>query len=70
MAGTASPSTVSTKLHWIATMAKEVSGGGLTTLAHHLDVPFLQEAYRRTRTDGAASTARPPRPMQSILMRT
>ena len=46
MAGTLSPSTVSTKLHRIATMAKEVSGRVLTTLAHHIDVLFLQEAYR------------------------
>jgi len=34
-------------------MAKEVSGRVLTTLAHHIDVPFLHEAYRRTRKDGA-----------------
>ena len=34
-------------------MAKELSGRVLTTLAHHIDVPFLQEAYRRTRKDGA-----------------
>src|SRR5678815_759091 len=53
MAGTLSPSTVSTKLHRIATLAKEVTGRELTTLAHHIDVPFLQEAYRRTRKDGA-----------------
>jgi group II intron reverse transcriptase/maturase len=53
MAGTSSPSPVSTKLHRIATLAKEDSGRVLTTLAHHIDVPFLQEAYRRTRKDGA-----------------
>ena len=34
-------------------MAKEVRGRALTTLAHHIDVPFLQEAYRRTRKEGA-----------------
>jgi group II intron reverse transcriptase/maturase len=34
-------------------VAKEVTGRALTTLAHHIDVPFLQEAYRRTRKDGA-----------------
>jgi RNA-directed DNA polymerase len=54
MAETLSSSTVSTKLHRIATLAREVSGRELTTLAHHLDVSFLQEAYRRTRKDGAA----------------
>ncbi len=53
MAGTLSPIPVSTKLHRIATKAKEVSGRVLTTLAHHIDVPFLHEAYRRTRKDGA-----------------
>jgi RNA-directed DNA polymerase len=46
MAGTLSPSTVSTKLHRIATLATELPGRELTTLAHHIDVPFLQEAYR------------------------
>jgi group II intron reverse transcriptase/maturase len=53
MVETSSSSTVSTKLHRIATVAKEVTGRALTTLAHHIDVPFLQEAYRRTRKDGA-----------------
>jgi RNA-directed DNA polymerase len=53
MAETLSSSTVSTKLHRIATLAKEISGRVLTTLAPHSDVPFLQEAYRRTRKDGA-----------------
>ena len=53
MAGTLSPHTVSPKLHRIATLAKELTGRALTTLAHHIDVPFLQEAYRRTRKDGA-----------------
>jgi group II intron reverse transcriptase/maturase len=53
MAETPSSSTVSTKLHRRATLAKEVTGRELTTLAHHIDVPFLQEAYRRTRKDGA-----------------
>jgi RNA-directed DNA polymerase len=53
MAGTLSPIPVSTKLHRIATMAKEVAGRVLTTLAPHIDVPFLHEAYRRTRKDGA-----------------
>ena len=53
MAGTSSPTTVSTKLHRIATVAKEASERVLTTLAHHIDVPFLHEAYRRTRKEGA-----------------
>jgi len=34
-------------------MAKEIRGAPLTTLAHHMDVDWLREAYRRTRKDGA-----------------
>jgi RNA-directed DNA polymerase len=54
MAGRSSPTTVSTKLHTIATLAREAPERVLTTLAHHIDVDFLREAYRRTRKDGAA----------------
>ena len=43
----------STKLQRIATLAREDPERVLTTLAHHIDVPFLKEAYRRTRKDGA-----------------
>ena len=32
----------------------ERRGMALTTLAHHIDVDWLREAYRRTRKDGAA----------------
>jgi group II intron reverse transcriptase/maturase len=53
MAGTSSPTTVSTSLQRIATLAQEAPQRVLTTLAHHIDVPFLKEAYRRTRKDGA-----------------
>jgi len=34
-------------------MAKALPGKPLTTLAHHIDVNWLREAYRRTRKDGA-----------------
>ena len=34
-------------------MAKAMPGAGLTTLAHHIDVDWLREAYRRTRKSGA-----------------
>ena len=54
MAGTSSPITVSTKLQRIATLAREDPERVLTTLAHHIDVAFLKEAFRRTRKDGAA----------------
>lgn len=45
--------TVSTKLERIALLAKQKPGEALTTLAHHIDVEWLHEAYRRTRKDGA-----------------
>jgi RNA-directed DNA polymerase len=44
---------ISTKLERIANLAKEVRGAALKTLAHHIDVDWLREAYRRTRKDGA-----------------
>jgi len=51
--GTSGLSTVSTKLLGIAKLAKESPQMVLTTLAHHIDVEFLKEAYHRTRKDGA-----------------
>ena len=45
--------TVSTKLHRIATLARQIAGAPLRTLAHHIDMDVLREAYRRTRKDGA-----------------
>ena len=53
MAGTPSPTTVSTSLQRIATLAREAPQLAFTTLAHHIDIGFLREAYRRTRKDGA-----------------
>ena len=53
MSGTPSPSNVSTQLHRIATLAREAPQRVFTALAHHLDVAFLREAFRRTRKDGA-----------------
>jgi RNA-directed DNA polymerase len=44
---------VSTKLERIAKLAKGKPGVSLLTLAHHIDVNWLREAYRRTRKDGA-----------------
>lgn len=44
---------ISTKLERIAKLAKEIRGDRLRTLAHHIDVNWLREAYRRTRKDGA-----------------
>ena len=53
MAGRLRPTTVSTTLQKIATLAREAPQRVLTTLAHHLALDFLREAYRRTRKDGA-----------------
>jgi len=44
---------VSTRLQRIAQLAKEDRGRAFLSLAHHIDVDFLREAYRRTRKDGA-----------------
>jgi len=46
-------STVSTKLRRIAELAKQSSERVFTSLAYHLDLEWLCEAYRRTRKDGA-----------------
>lgn len=54
MAGSSRPTTVSTKLQRIAELARTAPTMVLTTLAHHVDVEFLREAYRRTRKSGAS----------------
>lgn len=53
MAETPSSRTVSTKLQQIAALAKKAPGMAFTTLAHHIDIEWLREAFRRTRKDGA-----------------
>jgi group II intron reverse transcriptase/maturase len=53
MTETQSSQDVSTKLERIAKLAKDKPGVSLQTLAHHIDVRWLREAYRRTRKDGA-----------------
>jgi RNA-directed DNA polymerase len=52
MTGTPSPLDISTRLQRIAELAR-TAPTALTTLAHHIDVDLLREAYRRTRKDGA-----------------
>jgi group II intron reverse transcriptase/maturase len=47
------PLRVSTKLQRIAALAREDPKRALTTLAHHIDIEWLVEAYRRVRKDGA-----------------
>src|SRR6202049_1321557 len=53
MAETSGSITVSTKLERIAKLAREIPQAAFTTLAHHIDIDWLKEAYRRTRKDGA-----------------
>src|SRR3989442_8545146 len=53
MTGTPNPETISTRLQRIATLAREMPGVALRTLAQHIDIACLREAYRRTRKDGA-----------------
>ncbi|AUX39725.1 uncharacterized protein SOCE26_011200 [Sorangium cellulosum] len=53
MPETPSSATISPKLERIATLAKRAPGIALTSLAHHIDLDWLREAYRRTRKDGA-----------------
>jgi len=44
---------VSTRQQRIAELAKQSPQMGFTSLNHHLDLPWLREAYHRTRKDGA-----------------
>jgi group II intron reverse transcriptase/maturase len=53
MSGQQSPEDVSTKLQRIAVLSKEHPERAWNTLAHHIDIDFLREAFRRTRKDGA-----------------
>lgn len=53
MAETLSFTTIQTKLLRIAQLANERPKMAFTTLAHHIDMDWLKEAYRRTRKDGA-----------------
>ena len=53
MNGKPSPISISTKLSKIATLASIDSTRALTTLAHHIDLEWLYEAYRRTRKSAA-----------------
>ncbi len=53
MTETLGSTTISTKLERIAKLAREAPTMAFTTLAHHIDIDWLREAYRRTRKDGA-----------------
>ncbi len=54
MAESSSSEPISPRLQRVARLAREMPQGVLTTLAHHIDLALLLEAYRRTRKDGAA----------------
>jgi RNA-directed DNA polymerase len=58
MAETQGSITVSTKLGRIAKLARAMPAVALTTLAHHIDLDWLREAYSRTRKDGATGVDR------------
>ena len=53
MTETPSSTPISTKLERIATLARDAPTMAFTTLAHHIDLDWLREAYRRTRKGGA-----------------
>lgn len=44
---------ISTRLLQIAELARRAPQMAFTTLAHHMDIELMREAYRRTRKDGA-----------------
>lgn len=54
MTRTSSREVISTRQHKLATLAQLEPKVELTTIAHHIDLEWLHEAYRRTRKDGAA----------------
>lgn len=53
MAGASKPSTVSPKQKRLAELAKQAAQMSFTSLAYHIDIDWLTEAYRATRKDGA-----------------
>jgi RNA-directed DNA polymerase len=53
MPGTPSLDPISTRRRRIAELASQSPQAAFTTLAHHIDIDWLKEAYRRTRKDGA-----------------
>ena len=54
MAGPLTPDLISTKLQRIAEQARKAPTLVFRSLAHHIDVEWLHEAFRRIRKDGAA----------------
>ena len=54
MQGTSSPDNISTRLRKVAEQAKQAPDMVFTTLAHHIDVILLKEAFHLTRKDAAS----------------
>jgi RNA-directed DNA polymerase len=54
MTETSGSTPISTKQQQIAELARKAPEMAFTTLAHHMDMDWMREAYRRTRKDGAA----------------
>ncbi len=54
MSGRYSPGSVSTRLVRIAEVARRSPEMVITTLAHHIDLAWMREAYRLTKKSGAA----------------
>ena len=54
MAGTPRSEAISTTLQQIADQAVEAPNMVFTTLAHHMTVPFLQEAFGRLKKSAAS----------------
>ena len=52
--GAKKPTTVSTKRQRIAMLAKREPKINFSSLAYHMDIEWLREAYRLTRKDGAS----------------
>ncbi len=53
MPGTPGLDPISTRRQRIAELARQSPQAAFTTLAHHIDIDWMFEAYRRTRKDGA-----------------
>jgi group II intron reverse transcriptase/maturase len=53
MPETPSSESVSTRRQRIAKLAREAPGMAFTSLSHHIDIEWLEEAFRLTRKDGA-----------------
>lgn len=53
MSGSYSPGSVSTRLYRIAEVARRAPEMVITTLAHHIDIAWMGEAYRQTKKDAA-----------------